>query len=237
MEDTVLDNLRSHAVGLGLEQLRALLGSFGFSGTAVDKKARVLSGGERARLALLRILVRPHNVCLLDEPTNHLDIETKEILCEAISNFEGTVIFVSHDREFVERVCDQIVYLTTDHKATAHLGDLDSFFVKYPHFVRHIENRHGPSTVSHVPTERARPTLSFEERKKIRNQIKSFDRKVTELESELNRMNEQKRSIAADLSPEGVEANTALDRSIYDKMVEWERMSTELELLRAKYES
>lgn len=228
LEDTVLDNLRNAAKNMGLEQLRGLLGSFGFSGTSVDKKAKVLSGGERARLTMLRILVRPHNVCLIDEPTNHLDIETKDLLANAILNFEGTTIFVSHDREFVERICDRIIYLTTDHRLTDHLGDLDSFFQKYPQFVRHLEGHHRPSTpVAAKATEKA-PGLSYEERKKVRNQIKSLEKKVGQLESEMNALDSQKQTSGDAWK---------IDEMTHTKMVEWERLSTELSGLKKKYET
>ncbi|MBI1860950.1 MAG: ABC-F family ATP-binding cassette domain-containing protein [Deltaproteobacteria bacterium] len=234
LDDSVLDNLRSVGRGMSLEQIRGLLGGFGFSGTAVDKKAKVLSGGERARLAMLRIIVRPHNVILLDEPTNHLDIETKELLADAIRNFEGTTIFVSHDREFVEKLCDRILYLTTDHKLTDHLGDLDSFFAKFPQFVRHLEGHKAKlSQIYEKPVERAAPALSFEERKKIKNQIKSFEKKVSALETEMETLTAEKRGIEHDSTQ--MARNNELDQIIHAKMVEWERLSSELEILRTKF--
>lgn len=98
LDQTVVDNLRAKAHGVGLEELRGWLGAFGFSGNdEIEKKAKVLSGGEKARLALLRILVTRVNLILLDEPTNHLDIETKDLLKQAIKDFEGTTLIVSHD--------------------------------------------------------------------------------------------------------------------------------------------
>ncbi len=226
LEDSVLDNLRNSAIGMGLEQVRGLLGGFGFSGTAVDKKARVLSGGERARLAMLRILVRPHNVCLLDEPTNHLDIETKALLADAILNFEGTTIFVSHDREFAQHICDRIFYLTTDHQLTDHLGDLNSFFAKYPQFVRHLEGHHHPSMLHAQKVVKQTLTLTYEERKKIKNQIKSLSKKIETLEAELE--------VLGQTDPANQTEDSA--QSLHSKMVEWERLSSELEDLRKKHE-
>lgn len=235
LENTVLDNLRSVAVGMGLEGLRGLLGSFGFSGTSVDKKARVLSGGERARLAMLRILVRPHHLCLLDEPTNHLDIETKELLASAIREFEGTVIFVSHDREFVKKLCDRILYLTTDHRLTDHLGDLDSFFQKYPQYVRHVEGHYHPSTISEKPVKNT-STLSFDERKKLKNQIRSLEKKILSLEEGLELLTQEKRVLET-AGVNDYQKSLVLDESIHSKMVEWEKLSLELEDLKSKYET
>jgi len=242
LEDTVLDNLRSRAQGISLEQMRSWLGAFGFHGNQdLSKKAKVLSGGERARLALLRILVTPINVCLLDEPTNHLDIETKELLRRSICEFEGTTIFVSHDRDFIGGIAERILYLSHDHVLTDHLGNLESFFAKYPQFVRHVEGRAKPSTLFTPPES----TISYEERKKQKNQLRSLEKKISTVEKEIERLGHEKESLrtkmeGADFYGTTTEAQqnevyarcSAIESAIHSKMIEWEKWSTELEELK-----
>jgi ATP-binding cassette, subfamily F, member 3 len=244
LEDTVLDNLRSRATGVSYEELRGWLGAFGFGGDdEIAKKVKVLSGGERARLALLRILVTRINVCLLDEPTNHLDIETKELLKDAIKSFEGTSIFVSHDRDFVGDIAERILYLTNDHKLIDHLGNLESFFEKYPQYVRHLEgHRAAPSQAPVVKKAVAAdaPKISYEERKKYKNLAKSLEKKISTAEGEMESLGRRKDEIAQKLTgsnpPDVAQALTAehagLDTKLHALMVEWEKWSTELEKVR-----
>lgn len=230
LEDSVLDNLRARAQGVSHEEIRGWLGAFGFSTEdEVGKKAKVLSGGERARLALLRILVTRINLCLLDEPTNHLDIETKELLKQAIKEFEGTIIYVSHDRDFISETADRIIYLSSDHVLTDHIGNLETFFEKYPQFVRHLEGRATPSRAPvEAPAAAPKPqsTLSYEERKKVKNQIKSLEKKVEVVEKDIERIGQEKNG-QQDFQKLG-----ELESQLSAKMAEWERMSADLERLR-----
>lgn len=249
LEDTVLDNLRAKAVGVSYEEIRGWLGAFGFSTQdEIEKKAKVLSGGERARLALLRILLTRINLVLLDEPTNHLDVETKDLLKSAIREFEGTTILVSHDRDFVSDIAERILYLTHDHQLTDHLGDLNSFFEKYPQFVRHLEGQSQPSQApqekKEASEEKPKSTLTFEERKKVKNQIKSLERKVAQLEVDLEAWGSEKenleKNIAEENFPKKPEAERSqiyarlsqLQDSIHTGMVDWEKWASELEKLR-----
>lgn len=232
LEESVVDNLRARAHGVSYEEIRGWLGAFGFSTEdEIAKKAKVLSGGERARLAMLRILTTRINLCLLDEPTNHLDIETKELLKNSIRDFEGTIIFVSHDREFIEGVADRILYLSSDHVLTDHIGDLDSFFEKYPQFVRHLEGRAKPSQapVMEAPKPKPENNLSYEERKKVRNQTKSLEKKLEAVEKDIERIGTEKEAAtgASDFTRVG-----QLENELSAKMVEWEKFSSELEKLR-----
>jgi ATP-binding cassette subfamily F protein 3 len=231
------------------EELRGWLGAFGFpTQDDIEKKAKVLSGGERARLALLRILLTRINLVLLDEPTNHLDVETKDLLKQAIREFEGTTILVSHDREFVSEIAERILYLSNDHQLTDHLGGLDSFFEKYPQFVRHLEGRFKPSQAPQTQTsqEPAKPksTLSFEERKKVKNQVKSLERKVSQAETDLAQWGQEKDQIETLIATEGFstqlqeEKNRTYERLshlqtlLHSGMLDWEKWSKELEQLR-----
>ena len=242
LENTVLENLASRTEGLGLGTLLAWLGAFGFQGDNVHKKVRVLSGGERARLALLRIVTQPVNVLLLDEPTNHLDIETKEILIQAIGDFEGTVLFVSHDRDFTQHLADRILYLSSDHVLTDHLGDLESFFKKY-------WTSGGVSvplaavtpggTLSEQDKTEIKPTLTYEERKKRSNRIKALERKIAESERRLaalsqSRSEMEKRVAELSEAPAREDARrklALLEAEVQQVFAEWAEWSHELETL------
>jgi ATP-binding cassette subfamily F protein 3 len=105
---TVLETLEAIARNISTQQLRSILGSFLFSGDAVEKKVKVLSGGEKGRLALARLLLEPVNLLILDEPTNHLDMRSKDILKGALNQYNGTMILVSHDREFLDGLCNKV---------------------------------------------------------------------------------------------------------------------------------
>jgi ATPase subunit of ABC transporter with duplicated ATPase domains len=113
-ERTVLDTLRAEFPLATIGSMRTLAGAFGFSGDDVDKSCRVLSGGERARLVLATLLYNPPNFLVLDEPTNHLDLATKEMLVSALASFEGTMLFVSHDRRFLRSVSNRVLELTPE---------------------------------------------------------------------------------------------------------------------------
>ena len=123
---TVFETIDEAAVGEVRRQVRGLLGSFLFRGDDIDKKVQVLSGGERGRLALCKLLLEPYNLLLMDEPTNHLDIRSKDILKKALIDYEGTVIMVSHDRDFMKGICDRL-FEFRDGKVKEHLCDIEEF--------------------------------------------------------------------------------------------------------------
>ncbi len=123
---TVLEEMELAAPEVQVSRLRTILGSFLFSGDAVDKKVSVLSGGEKARLALAKMLARPAALLCMDEPTNHLDLASKEVLEEALSGFTGTIVFISHDRYFINRIATQVVEVDQG-RLTTHLGSYDDY--------------------------------------------------------------------------------------------------------------
>ena len=126
---SVFETVDSVAEGDIRLRLREILGSFMFGGDAINKKVKVLSGGERSRLAMVRLLIEPVNLLILDEPTNHLDIPSKEVLKEAIKTFDGTAIIVSHDREFLDGLVDK-VYEFGNKKVREHIGGIYEFLEK-----------------------------------------------------------------------------------------------------------
>ena len=123
---TVLATLEDAANAEIRPRVRAILGAFMFSGEDVTKKVSVLSGGERARLALAELMLEPINLLVLDEPTNHLDMAAKEVLKKAVQEYEGTLLVVSHDRDFLSGLCDKIAYFH-DGQLSHYLGDIDQF--------------------------------------------------------------------------------------------------------------
>jgi ATP-binding cassette subfamily F protein 3 len=156
--------------------IRNILGGFLFSGDDVYKKAGVLSGGERTRLAVARMLLRPSNTLLLDEPTNHLDIDSKEVLLDALADYGGTLIFVSHDRYFVEKLATKIIEVG-DGQATLYPGDYESFlWLKKTQDIRRRPDVHRtvkagarPKPTESVRRQRTAPSpkpSSYEERKR-----------------------------------------------------------------------
>ena len=113
-ESTVFESLQNRFPRASVGSLRALAGCFGFSGDEIEKTVRVLSGGEKARLVLAQMLYDPPNFLVLDEPTNHLDMATKEMLIQALRNYEGTMLFVSHDRHFLAELSNRVLELTPE---------------------------------------------------------------------------------------------------------------------------
>jgi len=130
---SVLQTLEELGSGLTSGAIRSLLGTFRFSKNDVDKKVKVLSGGEKTRLALARLMLQPYNLLILDEPTNHLDMRSRDILKSALKHFKGSVIVISHDRAFLDGLAKKI-YEFDNKSILTYLGDIQYFFLKNPHF-------------------------------------------------------------------------------------------------------
>lgn len=200
--DTVFDTVDRVAVGDIRTKLRDLLGAFMFSGEDIDKKVSVLSGGEKTRLAMVRLLLTPVNLLILDEPTNHLDIRTKEILKQAIKDFDGTAIIVSHDREFLDGLATRVLEFR-NRKIKEHLGGIYEFLED-----RRIENLNELNAIQpakqqvkqqkaepvKVVKEEAKPDskLSFEQQKelarkknKLEKQLKQAEESIEQLETQI----------------------------------------------------
>ena len=190
---TVFETIDEAAVGDVRKQVRGLLGSFLFRGDDIDKKVQVLSGGERGRLAICKLLLEPYNFLLMDEPTNHLDIRSKDILKKALINYEGTVIMVSHDRDFMKGICDRL-FEFRDGKVKEHLCDIEDFMQ-----LRKVErlneldlekkdNKEKEQEVtsnkntSHAISSNEQINKHELEQKQIRNQIKKVEEIIENLE-------------------------------------------------------
>lgn len=183
---TVLETMEQHSPSEMRTKLRNILGAFMFSGEDVDKKVSVLSGGERARLALACLLLRPFNLLVLDEPTNHLDIISKDILKKALLDFDGTLIVVSHDREFLSGLTDKTVEFR-DQKLFTHLGDVNYFLEKRAmDNMREVEmSTKAQKAAEIVSPEKAVKQISYEERKKLMRAISNAEKKIERLEEEI----------------------------------------------------
>jgi ATP-binding cassette, subfamily F, member 3 len=179
---TVLDTMIDAANEKNRSKVRDILGSFLFRGDEVEKYVRVLSGGERNRLALAKMLLQPFNVLVMDEPTNHLDIKSKNVLKDALKSFEGTLILVSHDRDFLQGLTNK-VYEFKDHKIKEYLGDID-YYLEQRKLVdmREVEKR---DVEKQAPKESNRNT--YENQKKL----KSLNNKLSNIESKISRLEKE----------------------------------------------
>ena len=239
---SVLDTVDQVAVGEIRKKIRDILGAFLFSGEDVDKKVKVLSGGERTRLAMVRLLLEPYNVLILDEPTNHLDMRTKDILKDALKKFEGTVIVVSHDRDFLLGLADK-VYEFANKGIKEYLGGVAHFLeAKKLECFREYEQMHPRKLQQEDVVEEeivSENKIAFEERKQWNKEIKKSEVKIEKLEVEIADL-EQKIGDAEGKMAEGV-INDGLLKT-YDEMKkrlevcmeEWEEENGHLEELKAR---
>ena len=183
---TVLEAAEDAATPENRTKVRDLLGAFLFPGEAVDKKVHVLSGGERNRLALCKLLLQPFNVLVMDEPTNHLDIASKMVLKEALVKFQGTLILVSHDRDFLQGLCEKVVDFK-DRKVTPFLGDINAYLEHQKlSSLKELEKKSKPSPEKSSSKEQEKN--DFEKQKQLRGiqqKIGTLERKITVLEKEI----------------------------------------------------
>ena len=235
---TVFETIDQIAVGEVRTKIRDILGAFLFSGEDVDKKVKVLSGGEKTRLAMIKLMLEPVNFLVLDEPTNHLDIRSKEILKNALINFNGTVLVVSHDREFLDGLVN-CVYEFRNKKAKQHLGGIYDFLEKKKiESLKELEINNNPRR-----TERLNGTkinslqeFSFQEQKEINRTILRLEKQVEKTESEIQTIENESDELDRLLSaPDNLEGHTIFDKyellkkQLKTAMEEWEKQHEELE--------
>ncbi|PIF06409.1 MAG: glycosyl transferase family 2 [Draconibacterium sp.] len=240
-ERTVFETIDEIAVGEIRTKIRDILGSFLFSGDDIEKKVKVLSGGEKTRLAMIRLMLEPVNFLVLDEPTNHLDIRSKEILKNALAAFSGTVLVVSHDREFLDGLVN-CVYEFRDKKIKQHLGGIYDFLNRKKMDSLHELEIKIPSGVNKsTSATRQNQGLSFKEQKEINRQISRLEKQITIIENEINDIEKRHEEIHQLLS----QPDTVDDASVYsqyekvknqleEKMEQWEAENKMLETWKSK---
>lgn len=233
-ELTVFDTIDRVAVGDIRTRVRDILGAFMFGGEASDKKVKVLSGGERSRLAMIKLLLEPVNFLILDEPTNHLDMRSKDVLKDAIRDFDGTVIVVSHDRDFLDGLVTK-VYEFGGGVVREHLGGIYDFLQK-----KNIENLNdlqlstslseSPTKQLEVSTEVVNDTkLSYEEQKELSKNIRKVERNIKECEEKIESLEEVKEELESLLAtPDG-----ASEASLYQR---YEENQKETNVIMSKWE-
>ena len=240
-ELTVFDTIDRAAKGDIRLKIRDILGAFMFGGEASDKKVKVLSGGERSRLAMIKLLLEPVNFLILDEPTNHLDMRSKDVLKEAIREFDGTVIVVSHDREFLDGLVTK-VYEFGGGVVKEHIGGIYDFLQK-----KQMENLN-ELQLSQSPTSEARKAapepvseskLSYEAQKEQARKARKLEKQVAECEERISKLEQQIQELENKMAtPEGAsdmqlyEQHRQLKQQVASEEEEWERLSLELEELK-----
>ena len=231
---TVFETLDDIAVGDIRKQLRKILGSFLFSDDDVDKKVAVLSGGERARLAIAKLILQPYSLLILDEPTNHLDMPAKDILKQALLAYDGTIVLVSHDRDFLEGLADT-VYEFRNKKIKQFKGDINYFLEKKR--LEYIDQLNIKTKIKETATKKESDSKDdYLQRKEKKREIDKIKRQIQQAEKEIdileNQIAEAEESLA---NPDGTQngkfyENYELSKiKLERKMTEWENLQMELE--------
>ncbi|WP_332027872.1 ABC-F family ATP-binding cassette domain-containing protein [Kaistella sp.] len=233
---TVLEEAEDAATEETRPRVRDLLGSFLFQGEDVQKKTKVLSGGERNRLALCKLLLRPFNTLIMDEPTNHLDIQSKEIIKLALQKFEGTLIVISHDREFLQGLTDKI-FEFRDGRMKEFLGDVNEYLeFRQKESIREVsaeksklqELRNEP--IVEKPVEKSaekKPVIVSKDQKNIQNKIKKIEEKISELEMKIEEM--EATFAKENPSEETLELYNTKKADLDLALQEWEFLGTQLD--------
>ncbi len=227
--DSVFETIDQIAVGEKRKDIRSLLGAFLFSGDDIDKKVSVLSGGEKTRLGLCKLLFSDSNLLILDEPTNHLDIQSKNVLKDALKNYEGTFIVVSHDREFLDGLFDEI-WEITDGKIKVHYSGIKEFLASKSQ--EYLSNNQ-PSSKESKPAVQEVKKSDSKDQKKVKNKVRNLEQSIDKLESEIEELRGQ---LYLEENVSNVEKLNELDQKINElesslesKMNEWEELSASLE--------
>lgn len=239
---TVFDTIDQVARGEIRLKINDILGAFMFGGEASEKKVSVLSGGERSRLAMIRLLLEPVNLLILDEPTNHLDMRSKDVLKEAVKAFDGTAIIVSHDREFLDGLVSK-VYEFGGGKVTEHIGGIYDFLQK--HNIESLDaiGRKQPAVAEAASAEKATAEVSAakqsyaehkEQQKKIRKAekaVKESEARIEKMESRLKELDELLYQPENASNMEYVTEYTSTKKTLDKEVENWEKLSEELDAL------
>ena len=225
---TVLQTMEDSATEKNRSKVRDILGSFLFRGSEVDKYVKVLSGGERNRLALAKLLLLPFNVLIMDEPTNHLDIKSKNVLKEALKRFEGTLILISHDRDFLQGL-SEIVYEFKDKNIKEYLGDIDYYLDK-----RNIGDIREIERKKNIVSPKKMDKDSYKKMKKIKslnNKIKRVETDILELEENIKKNNFDLEQNPSDYDEKFFEEYQLKKNKLATSISKWENLQNELEKL------
>ena len=253
-DTTVFDTIDRVATGDMRTKVRDILGAFLFRGDDIDKFVKVLSGGERSRLAMIRLLLQPVNFLILDEPTNHLDMQSKEVLKQAVKDFDGTVIVVSHDRDFLDGLIER-VYEFGGGKVREHIGGIYDFLEKKrlenegmtgldndvnARTAKAKEKNTGKSEKEEKQVSDTPAALSYAEQKEIAKQLRKLEKHVADVEQQIEKVETQIADIETKMiTPEGAADSSLFTNHAYlkaqlsDLEDEWEQASTELENFQA----
>jgi ATP-binding cassette subfamily F protein 3 len=234
---TVFDTIDYVAKGDIRLKIRDILGAFMFGGEASDKKVKVLSGGERSRLAMIKLLLEPVNLLILDEPTNHLDMRSKDVLKEAIREFDGTVILVSHDREFLDGLVTK-VYEFGGGRVKEHLGGIYDFLEKKR--MQSLDELHLSASPTAPAAKKDEPQpeskLSYEAQKELNKRLKKLEKAVSDCEARIEQLEQETNELEARMAtPEGAAdmtlyaRHTELKQKMDAAVNEWEAASMELD--------
>ena len=228
---TVYDTVDRVATGDVRLRIKDILGAFMFGGERSDKKVGVLSGGERSRLAMIKLLLQPVNFLILDEPTNHLDMKTKDVLKEAVREFDGTVLIVSHDRDFLEGLVDR-VYEFRNHGMREHMGGIKDFLPN--DFSAKTDEKETPARKDEGTSNNNQ--LTYERQKELRKKKNKIERQISETESAIAELEDSIAHIERQMStPEGASDMTLLEKhrsasaQLEKYMQVWEQAMQELE--------
>ena len=235
---TVFDTIDRVAKGDIRLKIRDILGAFMFGGEASEKKVKVLSGGERSRLAMIKLLLEPVNFLILDEPTNHLDMRSKDVLKEAVKEFDGTVIVVSHDREFLDGLVTK-VYEFGGGLVKEHIGGIYDFLQKKKmENLNELQLSQSPQIASlkkEEPVE-SESKLSYEAQKELNKKIRKLEKQVADCEAKIEKLEEQVAQLEEQMAtPEGAsdmklyEQHQQLKKLIAEAEEEWTLLLSELE--------
>lgn len=234
-EKTLLDTMLDAATDGNRTKVRDMLGAFLFRGDDVEKKVKVLSGGERNRLALCMMLLKPINVLLMDEPTNHLDIKSKNVLKEALRTFEGTLIIVSHDRDFLQGLTEKVIEFK-DQKIKEYLGDINYFLEeRNTEDMRTLEQNYTKDVeVKKDVSVKEKKALSYEDQKKLKglqNKLSKAESKISELEKKIAKADVELADNYEKLisDTKWFEGYEKMKKDLDATMEEWEQISEEIE--------
>ena len=238
---TVLETIEQAATEDTAGKVRSILGSFLFSNDEVEKKVKVLSGGERARVALCKLLLEPYNLLIMDEPTNHLDITSKGLLKKALVNYDGSLILVSHDREFLQALTEK-VYEFKNQNIKEYIGDIDTFLSeKDLEDFKQLES--SQKDQKNTKQDKSEDQLSYTQQKLHQKKKKKLQNRISKLEKQIENLDKSQRSIDADLSnPEKFKELSQKDgffeqyeknqEKLQELETEWEQATEKLEAIK-----